>query len=285
MTYVSAIVVAVDFSSYSDAATARAVTLADALDASLHFIHVREASASWDECESDIAEAMDRYVTEAAQRGVYTTTDVMDGDVVPAIKEAIRDHAADLVVVGTRGRSGVKRIFLGSVSERILRELEVPVLVVGEGLEVSGRPITKILCASDFSQPASHALELSMDLAKRLAASLEVVHVVNPAVEVPGPYGVPASEKTLTQHRENIAAGLEQVRQQLKESAIEGSTVVLRGSEEAEIAKRARSGESDLIVVGASSRARITQELQGQLAYQVLHDGPCSVLVANAPKG
>ncbi|NNL85056.1 MAG: universal stress protein, partial [Myxococcales bacterium] len=253
MSFISAIVVAVDFSEHSDAALSRALSLAAALGVSLHIVHVHQKPASWDEMESDVVEAMERYAKRAAERGVYSTTDILEGDVVTTLREALRDYAADLLVIGTRGVGRVRRAVFGSVAERAMREVAAPVLVVGETGDRAAEPIGKILFASDFSEPASEAFEQSLELAKRLSASIEVVHVVNPAGEVSGPYGVPASAKTIAERDERIRAQLDRTRRALVESGVEGATVPLRGTEEAALAERIRSSGSDLVVVGASS--------------------------------
>jgi nucleotide-binding universal stress UspA family protein len=282
MSFISAIVVAVDFSEHSDAALSRALSLATALRVSLHIVHVRQKSASWDETDSDVVEAMERCAKRAAEQGVYSTTDILEGDVVDTLKEAVRDYAADLLVIGTRGRGRVHRAVFGSVAERAMREVAVPVLMVGDTADHAAEPIEKILFASDFSEPASGAFEQSLELAKRLEASIEVVHVVNPTDEVSGPYGVPASAKAIAERDERINDQLDRTRRALVESGVEGATVLLRGSEEATLAQRIRTSGSDLIVVGASSHTRFTQALRGNLAYEILREQPCSVLVVNA---
>ena len=85
-----------------------------------------------------------------------------------SVQEAIRLQtfrtSADLVVMGTHGRSGVDRFLLGSVAEKILRTSRVPVLVVpprAPDVAAAGRdPFRNVLCAVDFSQDSARALEI-----------------------------------------------------------------------------------------------------------------------------
>ncbi len=284
MTFISSIIVAVDGSAPSAAAMARAITIAGKLGVELHLVHVKQKPATWDECESDIREEVEKLAIEAGRHGVYTTTDIREGDILECLKEAAHDHAAGMLVLGTRGHGQVHRLVVGSVAEKAMREIEIPVLVVGESLTAARAPIEKILFASDFSDTADDALSLSLDLAKRLGASLEVVHVVNPASEITGPYGVPASSTAIAGRDREVALQLEKTREAMANAGVDGTTDVLRGSEESAIADRASETGSGLVVVGATSHTRFTHALRGHLAYQTLLAGSCSVLVANGPR-
>lgn len=99
---------------------------------------------------------------------------------VRAIVEAAKDVRADLIIMGTHGRHGVRRAVLGSVTEQLLHETEIPVLTVTPGL--MGNPkevgIRRILCPVNFTRVARESLAHACDLAEVFGAELQVLYVV-----------------------------------------------------------------------------------------------------------
>jgi nucleotide-binding universal stress UspA family protein len=97
---------------------------------------------------------------------------------------------ADLVVMGTHGRSGFDRLMLGSAAEKTLRASHVPVLIVPprtpEAPAFSRDAFRHVLCAVDFSQDSARALGYAVSLARRAGGDLTLVHVVEP---IPLGYG------------------------------------------------------------------------------------------------
>lgn len=148
---INRIVVPTDFSVTSDAAIEYAKALAERFGASLHLIHVFEdpymsVAFATDLYVQPLTETRDALRIDAEARlrkqfhaidgwGVDGTADVIDG--VPA--QAIVDYAdrlgADLIVMGTHGRSGFAHLMLGSVAERVLRTAPCPVLTVRAAVE------------------------------------------------------------------------------------------------------------------------------------------------------
>ena len=113
---------------------------------------------------------LDLVITEAADitREILDRIDVVD---------------ADLVVMGSRGRSGVQRLLLGSVAERVLRQASCPTLVVPRGVAETiaepSPPFKRILCAVDFSDGSRRALTYGIGLAEEADAHLTVLHVID----------------------------------------------------------------------------------------------------------
>ncbi|WP_449412875.1 universal stress protein [Pandoraea soli] len=112
------------------------------------------------------------------------------GETVPeAVTREANEWGADIIIVGTHGRGGVRRAMLGSVAEQILRSAEVPVmLVAGEARPRSplraGGHYERILVALDDSETSHRAFEYAISLARAHGASLRVVHVL----DMPGPF-------------------------------------------------------------------------------------------------
>jgi nucleotide-binding universal stress UspA family protein len=117
------VLVATDFSEVADAALRVAVRYARLLQARLHLLHV------FDPEETDVADLLADAAAEAGP-GVPVVSAGAGGDPAEEILRYARRHPIDLIVVGTHGRTGVSRVLLGSVAERVVRGARCPVLVV-----------------------------------------------------------------------------------------------------------------------------------------------------------
>ena len=143
--FVQKILVPVDFSEPSRAALQYAIDLADPLGASIDVIHaydvpamasgslvlttrgVNRPFADWklQRAKHDV----DEFV-RTVNAGVPLTTVVVEGSPAPAVQQYAKEHAVDLIVIATRGRSQVARVLLGSVADRVVRTAPCPVLTV-----------------------------------------------------------------------------------------------------------------------------------------------------------
>ena len=129
----SKILLATDGSEDARRATDHAFELAEAFGASVHMVYVAETAvpvAYGDYLRSEGDRVTRSVAARGAQRGIDVVWEVVEG--VP--HEEIEKHAersdVDLIVVGSRGRSGIERRLLGSVTDRLLRTVSVPVLVI-----------------------------------------------------------------------------------------------------------------------------------------------------------
>ena len=112
---------------------------------------------------------------------VPVTATVAEGNVVAEIVRRAAALDADLVVMGTHGRSGLERLMLGSVTERVLVKTALPVLTVparAPDTVPSAVLFSRILCAVDFSAASMKALGMAATLAKDAGAQLSVAHVL-----------------------------------------------------------------------------------------------------------
>lgn len=127
----------------SDAATRaldHALDIAGQYDARIHALYVVDANAySTLEAGTDVVisaleeegnEAIEAVADRAAAAGVETATEVTTGTVHRTIIEYADDHGIDLIVMGTHGRRGLDRYLLGSVTEKVVRASDVPVLTI-----------------------------------------------------------------------------------------------------------------------------------------------------------
>ncbi len=132
------ILVPLDFSDASELALDRAIDIASQLGADVTVLHVTAKEPD----EQDRA-ALEARVLPRKDRGVELRTELRCGPTLEAVLDAISDFAADLMVVGSHGRTGRARRVLGSVAERIVRAAAVPVLVVHSHDEVERPPAQK----------------------------------------------------------------------------------------------------------------------------------------------
>jgi universal stress protein A len=135
---------ATDFSEASEPAWRRALSIAAENDAALYLVHAYEPPnlihtgglvpgnyEAWDQNVRAAAnEKLDDLVAEAAGMGIQADRAVEAGFPEEAIVQAARDFDADLIVMGTHGRRGVSRMFLGSVAARVVATAPCPVLTV-----------------------------------------------------------------------------------------------------------------------------------------------------------
>ena len=134
------ILVPTDGSPASDAAIEHAIDLAAQYGARLHALYVVDGAAySTLEAGSEIVvealqsegeTATQRVADAAADAGIDTTTTVTTGTAYQSIRDYVAENGIDVIVMGTHGRKGLDRYLLGSVTERVVRTADVPVLTV-----------------------------------------------------------------------------------------------------------------------------------------------------------
>jgi universal stress protein A len=129
-----------------------------------------------------LTEQLRRFVaTNATTEGDIEALVVEAPDVYREILAQADVVKADLIVIGSHGRSGFERLLLGSITEKVLRKATCPVMVVPRragDLSPSGAHFTRILCPVDFSKSSLTALKFSLSLAEEADAHLTALHVV-----------------------------------------------------------------------------------------------------------
>ena len=139
------ILIPTDGSPAAEAAIEHAIDIAEKYDATVHALFVvdgasystLEAGAEivMEALESEGKRAVERIAEIAGDAGLDCETSVVSGTAYRSIREYIDDHDIDLVVMGTHGRRGIDRYLLGSVTERVVRTSDVPVLTVRKPAE------------------------------------------------------------------------------------------------------------------------------------------------------
>jgi nucleotide-binding universal stress UspA family protein len=223
-----------------------------------------------------------RFVAPAADT-VPAETVVMSGDPARTVLEQARALEADLVVLGTHGRSGFERLVLGSVAEKVLRRATCPVLTVppavAEHPATARPPYQRILCPVDFSATSDRALRYAFSLAEEAKARLTVLHVLEwfPEQEIREHrhFDVPEYRRFLEEDaRRRLAEAIpEDVR-----TWCEPVEKVGCGKPYREILRVAAEDRSDAVVMGVHGRGALDVALFGSTTNQVVRQAHCPVL-------
>jgi len=215
---------------------------------------------------------------------------VKSGDVRQELLGIVEEKEIDLVVMGSRGRSHVQRLLLGSVTERMLRKLHVPVLTVSHlepkrELHKPGPvPLKKLLYATDLADGSEAGLEFSIRLARGLHAHLTVVHVVQPldaaiyGIETAGylpDYAVEA--RAQASERLNRLVGL------VSDGSVPITTVLADGVAYERIHALAAGQKADLVVINLQGKGRLDRALLGRTAERVIRTATVPVLALPLP--
>lgn len=187
---------------------------------------------------------------------------------VAAILRLANELPADVIVMGTHGRTGWSRIRLGSVMQDVLRQARIPVLAVGP--EVPGEKaklgIRNVLCPVTFDDLSGATIEAAAFVAEKTGARLTALHVVEPAAR---------REDTATTFEDRLCAWMS--------SAVNAQCstrqVVREGSTVESIAREARKIRADLLVIGAKRRWSLGSIMFGTTTESLIRSTPCPVLV------
>ena len=282
------ILVPTDGSDIIDAAVDTAFDIAAHHDAAVHFLYVADSNRpNLEADESDVRDSLlergEQVVGDAAararERDVESITVVREGDPASGIVEYADEAGIDLVVIPTHGRTGVSRLFLGSITERVVRESETPVLVVRPESTVHF-PFRRVLVPTDGSDVAQSALETGIEVAREYGATLELLHVVDTASLGPeiGSYvDIDRLEERAEDHLADDvetakAAGLTDV-----EHAVE------YGTPNEEIEEYVTVNDIDLVVMGTHGLTGLDRYLLGSTTEKALRTAPAPVLTVHGP--
>ena len=191
--------------------------------------------------------------------------------------------SADLVVMGTHGRSGFNRVLLGSVAEKTLRTSAVPVLVVPPRLpDVAplGRdPFRRIVCAVDFSEDSARALRYAASLTQHACGRLTLLHSVEPVPVAYDPLGGVGFDIAGYEQALEVSART-QLQKLLQPVAPAGDTecIATTGKAYREILRVANERQADLIVLGVHGRNAFDRLVFGSTTEHIVRRATCPVL-------
>ncbi|MFC6764757.1 universal stress protein [Natrinema soli] len=253
--------------------------------ATIHVLFVSE-----DDRDVSPSDALDRTAEEiladarkTATADVETVvTEEQRGDPRDRILEYIESAEIELVVMGAHGRREAGPVVLGRVTEGVVRNALVPVLVVRASDDIQSRyPFDRVLVPTDGSEHARIALERGVEIAVETGATLHLLSVVNVTR-----YGTDSETGALVDHlEENAKDALDAAAERASVDGIDVRTAVTVGSVHREIAAYAETEDIDLLLMGTHGRSDLERELLGSVTERVLRTAPAPVLTVRARQG
>lgn len=286
----------VDFSDFSRHALHHAAAVAEWYESELIVLHVFANLPSVDVPPTQLSDgAREVLVTEmrrfVGQRpsGLSVKVVVQEAlDVRYEILAQTEALKADLLVIGSHGRSGFERLLLGSVTEKVMRMAPCPVMVVPprapdaerSGPVYVGKP--RILCPVDFSAGSLSALEYAMSLAEEADANLTVLHAIEVPPELREHIPITGDINIDQIHAAAQATSLQRLRELIPLSVrtyCNVETVVREGAAYRHILQLAGERSIDLIVMGVQGRGALDLFVFGSETAHVIRAATCPVLI------
>src|SRR5262249_32079471 len=181
------ILFATDFSPAATHAIPFVKALARHFQSKLAVLHVKSPvvnpmtqPATWPAVVEAAKAADERHREELRETfaGINTELLLEEGEIQSNLEKALEKYDTDLVIIGTRGRTGLSKMLLGSVAEEIFRTVPCPVVTVGPHSDSFRANIRDILFATDFASEAPAAAAYAISLAQEFQARLTMLHVV-----------------------------------------------------------------------------------------------------------
>lgn len=271
----SRILIATDGSDTAEVALAQGMELARRLDAEAIVVTAHRAlrpgaGSALGPAEDFAADDIARSVLEAAsdryEGSVRMRTVLRQGYPADVIIDIAEESDADVIVVGNVGMAGSKRLLLGSVPNTVSHHAPCHVLIVNTGWarrgtleerDEAGSLPRKILIGTDGSPTADRAVRIGSDLARRVEASVVLVHVGE----------VPKGERVLRQAADEIGEGLKI------------STRAVQGNPADRLLEVAEEGGADLVILGNKGMTGARRLLVGSVTNSVSHHADRNLLI------
>ncbi|MBZ5598104.1 MAG: universal stress protein [Acidobacteriia bacterium] len=231
-----------------------------------------DMNLSWQHAQNK----MNEFLRSNPLPGIVHETVLEQGELWDVLSDLIRRHDIDLLVLGTHGRQGLKKLVLGSAAEQIFRLAPCPVLTVGPKAvrpSIQFENWKRILFATDFSAGSLKALPYALSMAEENNAQLMLLHTI-PLVPV--------------QQQDDVQEGARRRLEKLMPMDAADwckPEYVVRFEFPADgILKVAQERQADLIVMGvrAAASPRTSAHLPWATAYEVVCHAHCPVLTVRA---
>jgi len=257
-----------DGSKFSEGAIREAINLAKNCSSKIFVLSVVEMNPEFEALAPEIIEKMERETRQhlesvksrALKEGVDCEIIVHEGE---EPYRYIVDEAAkkqvEMIIMGRRGRTGLKRLMMGSVTARVIGHSPCKVLVIPETAKVSYR---NILIATDGSKYSDAAALEAISIAKRCGSDLIALSVATKDKDLP-----------------SAKKSVEKISQIAEKEGLKSKTMTPRGTPYNVIVETAEKKNADVIVVGSHGRTGLERLLMGSVTERVIGQANCAVLV------
>ncbi|WP_336330074.1 universal stress protein [Haloarcula sp. CGMCC 1.2071] len=278
------ILVPTDGSPGSERAFEVAATLASTHDAAVHVLSVVDEHGPTDDWDYDGDSPAEAFVESQADHvdteGLSVTAAVREGVVHDAVLDYGDENDIDLIVMGTHGRTGVRRFLLGSVTEKVVRLADVPVLSVKADAEPGTVSFDDILLPTDGSSGAEAAIEPTGTLASATDTTVHLVSVVDTRS-----LGIDVGSSVIIDELESVATdAVGDASDRLSGMGVETvETAITHGVPYRAILDAIEEAGADLVVIGTHGRTGIDRYLLGSVAEKLVRTSPVPVMTVRAP--
>ncbi|AXR81089.1 universal stress protein [Natrarchaeobaculum sulfurireducens] len=284
--FIESILIPTDGSDGALAGAGRGIALASRIDADVHVLSIVESrlrARDLDELDlPSLEERAEKAVEEIARLAadhdeeMTVTTTIRKGTPFQSIREYATRREIDVIVMGTKGRTGLDRVLLGSVTENVLRTARTPVLAVPPNADepaIDRVRFDRFLLPTDGSDGATIAAEWGIELADRLESSIHALYSVDM-----GPFAdVPEADDLLEALEYRAEAVIDAVRARGEDAGVGVSGSIVTGSPITEIPTYATENDVDGIVMGTHGRTGIGQWFLGSVTENVVRQAEVPV--------
>ena len=286
------VLVPTDGSEHATRAAEHGLLLARAFDAAVHVVSVVDTRTATEVAGEDerVLERLGREAAEAveavaamADRGPVERA-VLSGEPSAAILGYADREGVDLLAMGTHGRTGINRYIAGSVTERVLRRADAPVLTVRPVAASPGEGYDEVLVPTDGSEPAAAAVASGVDVAGRFDARVHAVTVLEAGEAwLAPPFATPTEVIEQLESAGERAVGA--VAGRARAAGLTAVTAVREGRAAPELLAYADEHGVDLVVMGTAGRTGIDRYLLGSTTERLVRHAEVPVLAVNAREG
>jgi nucleotide-binding universal stress UspA family protein len=281
------ILLSTDGSEYSEGATREAIKLAKKCSSRLSVLSVVETNPELETIAPQVTEKAEKKAREhletvqarAQKEGIDCVLIIREGeDSYKYVVDEAAKNKSTLIVLGRRGRTGLKRLMMGSVTARVIGHAPCTVLVVPKAAEFQCR---HILVATDGSRYGEAAAAEAIGMAKQLGSCLTVLSVVH--AESLSPMDIVSSqmqrdlvaEKEMKEAEKNVR----NVKDAAEKAGIRTNGLIMGGKPSDAIIQTAKDKQADLIVLGSHGKTGVEKLLMGSVAERVIVLSSCPVMV------
>ena len=270
------IIVPVDFSKYSENALQTAAFLAKQNQAEIVVVHMLELSNSIINKSDKFSQQETFFYLKLAEKkfqefiqkdylsGLKVTAIIKHFKVFSELDELAKEENVDLIVMGSKGVSGLKEMFIGSNTEKVIRYAHVPVLIVKE--EAITKNIEKVVFACDFTNDDVAPYLKAKSFFSKLNCSLQLVYINTPT--------------TKFKSTEEVEIEMKRFFEEVKEdaSAINNVKIVADYSVESGILYFANKSKSDIIAVATHGRKGISHFFEGSISEDIANHSKLPII-------